>query len=290
MKSIATGIAFYVWPLFLLLRLQPGSGQYLDPDCGIRAPSIRIFNGSVAGINSSPWMVFVHSDTERFVCGGTLITHRMVLTAAHCFIANLTLVARLGEYQRTKYSRCYNTTMKTHYCTDRDEVPVDLGIKHSRYNPITQDNDIAILRLARYIAYKDNIRPICIVMRKDWRNFIDSFQVLTATGWGTDESGSDSDYLRTLEIHRQPRNVCNKVTNSVLVTNQFCAGNNNSNLCFGDSGGPVGKLVNSWDKTKRFMQVGIASYTNTNCLRASVFTDVLSHVDWIRKAVELFGS
>jgi len=36
-----------------------------------------------------------------------------------------------------------------------------------------------------------------------------------------------------------------------------------------------------FQNSQRFIQIGIASFTNTQCSKASAFTDVLSYVDWI---------
>ncbi|XP_037711136.1 serine protease grass-like [Drosophila subpulchrella] len=279
-KALAAIFLLFVFPL-------PGLSQFLDPSCGIRTEpktSKRVINGKIAKYNSSPWMAFLKSTDDRFVCGGTLITNKLVLTAAHCFKPNKTLYAILGEYKRSQQDGCIGN-----YCHFRAEHKVDAGFKHRLYDPKTHLNDIAVLRLATAVKYRDNIRPICIVLDTKWRQYIDNIQVLIGTGWGKTESEPDSDELRTLDIRRQPPQVCYFYIGSIIKSSQFCAGNWNSNLCNGDSGGPLGAFV-PYGNTKRFVQIGIASFTNQRCQKASIFTDVLNHVDFILRVWRQFGN
>ncbi|XP_017067935.2 chymotrypsin-like protease CTRL-1, partial [Drosophila eugracilis] len=274
--------------LLLFIFPFPGSSQFLDPACGIRSETKavkRIINGKIAAYNSSPWMVFLKSTENKFICGGTLITNKLVLTAAHCFLPNVTLFVRLGEYKRSQKDVCNGN-----YCHIRATHKVDGGFRHRLYTSTGKNflNDIAILRLATPVIYRDNIRPICILLDTRWRKYINNIPRLVGTGWGKTESGLDSDDLMTLDIRRQSPNVCRTYIGNNLMSNQFCAGNRNSNLCNGDSGGPVGAMI-PYKKTKRFVQIGIASYTNQMCKYASVFTDVMSQIGFILKVWRQYG-
>ncbi|XP_070142331.1 chymotrypsin-like protease CTRL-1 [Drosophila kikkawai] len=147
-----------------------------------------------------------------------------------------------------------------------------------------------ILLLQGTVVFKANIRPICIARNTvEWAKSINEIQKLTGTGWGYTENGRTSNELRTLEIWRQTPDVCAEFVGLNVTSKQFCAGSRTSTMCNGDSGGPVGAMI-STTKGDRFVQIGIASYTNYQCRRAVVFTDVLSHIDFILSVWRQYSS
>ncbi|KAH8401576.1 hypothetical protein KR009_006681, partial [Drosophila setifemur] len=271
--------------LFLLIP-QRGMGQFLEPDCGVPSvgPTIspRIMGGDTTQITSHPWMASLRVDSQH-ICGGTLINRKFVLTAAHCIADSNRIKVRLGGYGTA-------TSVQSGKCLLLSEdFDVEFALISSQYNSVYQEYDFGLLKLNRRVEYKDHILPICIVLDKNWRQYIDNIMYLTGTGWGRTEDEGDSGLLRTVDLRRQSQDTCRYHTNGILMSNQFCAGNWDSNLCNGDSGGPVGALV-PHGNGHRFIQIGIASFTNTQCEKASVFTDLLSHVDWILRVYRLYGN
>lgn len=71
------------------LMEHPNIGKINHKKCGV-AVYFRIINGERATVGQFPWMAllrYVSTDDEKketFGCGGTLISIRHVLTAAHC--------------------------------------------------------------------------------------------------------------------------------------------------------------------------------------------------------------
>lgn len=78
--------------------------KLLTPDTGCGFSNVthrRIVGGTPAKLGAFPWMALIGYSNDlgetSFKCGGSLITKRHVLTAAHCLKSTLSSV-RLGEH------------------------------------------------------------------------------------------------------------------------------------------------------------------------------------------------
>jgi len=279
------------------------SSSNLLPAPGVCGPvsSNRIIGGEVTKINEFPWMALIEyskpNNRRGFHCGGVLISDRYVLTAAHCAVGKdlkqlrweLSSV-RLGEWDTNSVTDCDGDD-----CSDAPvDVPVEAIIAHENYNPNSkaQENDIALLRLSRTVAYTDFIIPICLPSNENLRNTNYEGINLEVSGWGKTENASFSNLKLKVKVPGVSNERCNTVYSRHSVTlgpGQLCAGGTKgSDSCRGDSGGPL-MTVDLSNPNKPFWYcAGIVSFGPSPCGMEGwpgVYTRVSAYTDWISRNI-----
>ncbi|CAF4698840.1 unnamed protein product [Rotaria sp. Silwood1] len=252
--------------------------------CGCSKNSVsinaRIVGGEVAPSHSWGWAVSLQKRPSRHFCGGSILSPKYVLTAAHCVddiylsIDQLTVVVGRDNLldnigQRIVVSKIY---------------------VHPQWIPNTFKNDIAILELSRAISFGDNnIAKLCLPSSygMEATDFPLMKSKLVGIGWGTTmTNGFISDKLRQVTVEavgNQESKCSNSITNK---TTQFCAAVNGGgkDTCQGDSGGP---LMYYSDIYEQWMLAGITSF-GKGCglsIHAGVYTRVNMYIDWIQSIV-----
>lgn len=227
-----------------------------------------------------PWIVrlvavypFPPSSFRQMSCGGTILSTRFILTAAHCI--------RYRSRKAQAVTVVYNSTNKN----QGPSAKVSDVIPHPRFNPDTVENDIAVLKLSERIRFDRFVKPVCLPMRRLHLTNRKAF----AAGWGyTTDTGNSSELLRYIETKILPFKECPR---SFLSWRQYdvftsdevvCTETDGKGVCQGDSGGPL----TIWKKRRhRFVQVGLMSFSK-NCSQKgypNVHTRVSHFVPWIRQ-------
>ncbi|XP_072017073.1 ovochymase-like [Amphiura filiformis] len=233
--------------------------------CGYPRARGKIVGGKISEHGQSPWMVMVWSkDLRRPVCGGVLLNHRWIVTAAHCFSP----------------PRGLNISDTD----DGTEVIVGLktGIINPDFDKATYDSDIALLKLKQPVTYTEYISPLCLPNEIQAQALIRAGKKGFVTGWG--DIVDQGDYSRDLKrvrlsiIAQEDCGNAHAHNNHVITSTMFCAEANGRDACRGDSGGPFAIKDGS-----QWYLIGLVSwgYGCADPLYPGVYTRVHRFRQWI---------
>ena len=251
-----------------VLSVGPGGNVRADDSPGNR----RIVGGEATTIEKHPWQVALNIkglDGKTYLCGGSLINQRWILTAAHCVPT-----ADAGA-TRVKAG-------VTDYIRDGNWLEVERVIPHASYNAGTSENDIALIKLKAPYAGKS------VALAGSATALANS--VLEVTGWGaTSEGGAGSRKLLVAKVPYVENSTCNEPAsyNNAIKQGMLCAGAKGVDSCQGDSGGPL--VLHG---TSGPVLVGVVS-VGEGCareLKYGVYTRVSSYRDWIDATLRAGGN
>ena len=235
-----------------------------------------IVGGEYASQNEFPSQVaFRRKSSDYAFCGGTIVTSRWILTAAHCFkgltgkdLANMEIVVGARNL-RTGPGGI---------------APIDSVSYHSRYDNRIKQYDIALVKASvNIIRSTDTWRSeAALVDATANSNYEGRTGIIT--GYGVEKEGSKvaSLILKKSQIPVQAKRLCKTYYGVIFNgSSQICAGDltGKTDTCQGDSGGPV-----YLRGTKGLYLIGITSYGD-GCARKNtpgVYTRVSAYIPWIK--------
>jgi len=263
--------------------------------CGIATLGERIVGGTEVQIGAHPWLAAIGykvmgQDAVQYQCGGSLISDRYILTAAHCVTQlpeEFTVsTIRLGEHDLNKTRDCQGVAQ---ICADPPlDIDIEEVVPHDNYStPIRFRNDIALIRLARPVNFTEFVGPVCLPLDED-RNATFEEHRLTVLGFGlTSARGERSTKLLEVAVPVVPLERCQPIfrrQGADIGPTQLCAGGERlQDSCSGDSGGPLVGLTGP-RQVPPSQQVGVVSFGSVRCGTRGVpgiYTRVTEYLDWI---------
>eukprot|EP00088_Acartia_fossae_P059524 TRINITY_DN7072_c0_g1_i12.p1 TRINITY_DN7072_c0_g1~~TRINITY_DN7072_c0_g1_i12.p1 ORF type:complete len:961 (-),score=135.24 TRINITY_DN7072_c0_g1_i12:118-2961(-) len=291
-----------------------GQELYEDGVCG-QSRKCAQTEAFIAGGNrvpcatEAPWNVFLEIRKSRnsesgssplvdVSCGGTLVTRKHVLTAAHCVWNQDTAIKNCPSCERIKAEdiRVF-VGLATRHRHSSNAISVEtihihpnFTMKESVYNGF----DVAVLTLTIVLRMTDEIKYACLPTFNDEKLYEDGAKV-KLYGFGQTET-SEGSKEPTAELQKVDMKIREQIScrdeNWNLTYPVLCAvGGEDENVrakgpCNGDSGGG---LVALHEGNPKYTVVGVVSFGASDCgidlRKPSIFASVLQHIDWIRQTV-----
>ncbi|XP_015589545.1 venom protease [Cephus cinctus] len=271
-------------------RIEPTNNAYgplYADQCGQSRSNIthfKVVGGNPAQLGAWPWIAALgyrstkNPNSPRWLCGGTLVSSRHIVTAGHCVHNQRDLyIVRLGDLDLN---------------SDSDgATPIDVLIErkiiHPEYNAASYTNDIAVLRLQQEVPFTELIHPICLPLPDEVRNRDYTRLFPFIAGWGSVYfHGPSSSRLLELQIPVVEQSECKRAfeafPTAVINDRVLCAGfaRGGKDACQGDSGGPL-----MHPRGRTYYLIGVVSY-GFRCAEPGfpgVYTKVSAFLDFIQQ-------
>jgi len=241
----------------------------------------RILGGVDTVKGDWPFLIALYQGS-RYVCGGTLISKRHVLTAAQCIqgkgsqskLQAGNTIVRLGAYNLTETEEEFSVKANI----SKIHIHPDWDVYSEKY-----DADLAILVLSKNVEYTDYIKTVSLPA--------DDAILTNATGsivgWGLteDSSGAHSEI---------PRKATTKILDPIycLTTypylarissvRTFCGGVEEGAPNRGDGGGGMFVETGStWVQYGIVSSLHLGTSDNVNANTTAIYTNVKEFKDWI---------
>ncbi|EDW64483.1 trypsin iota [Drosophila virilis] len=247
---------------FLLLLTIALVAAHQEPAFNGTFTSNRIVGGSNEVIENAPWQISLQY-LGKHVCGGSIYSKEIIVTAAHC-VAN-----RLPKDLRVRVGSTYHNSGGT-------LVGVTRTLSHEYFNRPSYANDIAVIRLSQPLTFGKSVKPIALAQTTPSRKTF-----ATVTGWGFSKKlAAPPTQLQSVRLRIMSHKLCWKINFGLITNDMVCAFDWKKGACNGDSGGPL--VVNR-------ELVGVVSFGKFMCFGPTVFANVAVQRDWILEAIRLIS-
>uniref|UniRef100_A0A2H1VHD9 SFRICE_025127 n=1 Tax=Spodoptera frugiperda TaxID=7108 RepID=A0A2H1VHD9_SPOFR len=225
----------------------------------------------------------------RYICGGTLVSKRHVITAAHCVTKKFSTRV-VNQNTLTVYLGKHNLRNSV------EGVQVKFVSRifvHPEYNSTVFSSDLAILELRDEVTYSERVQPACLWPENEKELKYVVGERGSVVGWGYESTGKAREELTLLEMPVVDQQTClssyEKFFGIFTSDKTYCAGYRDvGSACNGDSGGGmVFQRDGSWYlRGVVSLSVALKGIYRCDPTHYVIFTDVAKFLPWIEEHVE----
>ncbi|KAL0852806.1 hypothetical protein ABMA27_012611 [Loxostege sticticalis] len=294
---------YYYTGVLPYMRCIEGSWDYIArcfPECGVVSSGDGLVaGGEAAKMAELPWHAGIYRKTTtpyKQICGGSLVSAKVVISAAHCFW-NDTSKQQPAHNYAVALGKLYRPwKLVEDERVQRSDVAELKLPPHFLGGSTNFQDDIAIVLLVETVVYSPLVRPVCV----DFNVVFEKRQLREnslgkVAGWGlTGADGIESPFLKVVHLPYISIQECQSSSppdfRAYITGDKICAGfRNGTALCKGDSGG--GLAFPESDKgTIRYFLRGVVSTApnddhlcNVNWL--TTFTQISRHEHFIKEFI-----
>lgn len=222
------------WSNVVPVQEMPGFwvGREIQPQTiDSKTRSRRIVGGVEVTPHTHPYQVALLSNfgTVTSLCGGSRISSRTVLTAAHCPIGSQSTQMIFGAHSIvTVEPNQFRQTV----------APAQYRL-HPQYNPSNLNNDIALIITTSVIPSNQFIQDIPLAPA-DSGSFAGAAALVSGWGRTSDSSSATSPVLRSVTTTVITNAECQAVYGGIVIPSTLCISTTGGRgVCNSDSGGPL---------------------------------------------------
>jgi len=237
----------------------------------------RIVGGRIAQPHQFPYQAGLLIEIPAFgtaLCGGSLVSQRTTLTAAHCVDGATSGTVILGAH----FLSNANEPHQRHIHFGSESILI-----HPSWNPNLIRDDVAIIRFPNPVQLIPGVIQTISLPRAVHAGQSFAGYSGLVSGWGvfSDSQGVISDVLRYVYNNIMAHANCAFLFFPIITNSMICLdGENGRGACNGDSGGPM-VIRTAGGET---LQVGIVSFGFTSSCELSlpsIFARTTSYINWL---------